>query len=38
MALYEGIQFQFWHPHVKNYAPNFGNQGWPVAEVWIDIQ
>ncbi len=36
LALYEGSQFQFWYPYLKNYAPNFGTQGWPLTEAWVD--
>lgn len=35
LALYMGPQFEFWHPYVKNYAPNFGAGGWPLTNVWI---
>ncbi len=36
LALYEGVQSQFWYPFLKNYAPNFGTQGFPLTEAWID--
>ncbi|MSQ10563.1 MAG: ABC transporter substrate-binding protein [Dehalococcoidia bacterium] len=36
LALYAGVQYQHWHPYVKNYGPNFGGTGWPLTDVWID--
>jgi len=28
--------FQFWHPHVKGYAPHAGSRGLPLTESWME--
>ena len=29
--------FHAWRPVVKNYAPNWGTDGWPLNDVWLDV-
>ena len=36
LALYNGINFQFAQPHVKDYAPNFGTKGLFLADTWLE--
>ncbi len=36
LALYYEVRYQFWHPHVRNFAPHFGYTGWPIVHTWVD--
>jgi peptide/nickel transport system substrate-binding protein len=36
LAMYYGAAYQFWQPRLKNYAPNFGRLGWPLASSWLE--
>jgi peptide/nickel transport system substrate-binding protein len=36
LAMYYGAAYQFWQPKLKNYAPNFGRLGWPLASSWLE--
>ena len=29
------VNYQFWQPNLQNFAPNFGNQGWPLFDSWL---
>lgn len=36
LALMRDTEYHAWHPYVKNYAPHWGTDGWPLNEVWLD--
>lgn len=36
LATFYEVEYTVWHPHVKNFARNFGVDGWPITNVWID--
>jgi peptide/nickel transport system substrate-binding protein len=35
-ALYYRTQYQLWQPYLKDYYPNQGYRGWPLAASWLD--
>jgi len=36
LALFFGPDYQFWHPHVKNYAPHWGCRSCYAPDSWLD--
>lgn len=36
LAIYYDKDFNFWHRHVRNYAPNWGNLTWPIVDSWLE--
>ncbi len=36
LAIFFDKDFNFWHPYVRNYAPNWGNLTWPVTDSWLE--
>ena len=36
LAMFYGPGFQFWQPRLKNYAPHFGVNGWPITNSWLE--
>ena len=34
-AICHRLHFEFYQPSLQNYAPNFGNIGWPVKDSWL---
>ena len=38
LAIYYNVVHRFWTPELKNYAPNFGSEGKPLANSWLERQ
>jgi len=36
LAIYHGVGHSFWHPYLKNYAPNYWKRGTPIVESWLE--
>jgi len=36
IAIFRAASFQFWHPYLKGFAPNFGTLGVPQADTWLE--
>jgi peptide/nickel transport system substrate-binding protein len=36
IAIFRAASFQFWHPYLKGFAPNFGTLGAPQADTWLE--
>lgn len=36
LAIFYDKEFSFWHSHLRNFAPNWGNLTWPVVESWLE--
>lgn len=36
LSIYHGVDHSFWHPHVKNFSPNFWTRGVPIVDTWLD--
>ena len=35
LALFSPVAYDVWQPRLKNYATNFGTQGWPLEQSWL---
>ena len=35
LALFSPVGYDVWSPGLKNYATNFGREGWPVTNSWL---
>ena len=36
VGMYSEINYQIWHPYLKNYAPNWNISGWPLENSWLE--
>ena len=36
IGLYYGMAYQFWHPYLKNYAPNYATPGLVLTDGWLE--
>ena len=36
LTLVRGVDYEFWQPALKAYAPNYGNKAWPLAHSWLE--
>lgn len=36
IVMYTPVKYEFWHPRVRNYTPNWNVNGWPVLNTWLD--
>lgn len=36
VGMYSQVNYYFWHPHLKDYAPNWNISSWPIINSWLD--
>ncbi len=36
VGMYSPVGYYFWHPYLKNYAPNWNITTWPIVNSWLE--
>lgn len=36
VGMYSQVSYYFWHPHLKNYAPNWNISSWAIVNSWLE--